>query len=107
MELASLPHVASHTIGPLHGGVQLTVKFDNGWGASVVQHQYSYGGRDGLYELAVLDSDDNLSYVTDITDDVIGSRTESEIRTLLLRIANLTRNGWEIDDDTETPELTV
>jgi hypothetical protein len=53
-------------------GVQHVYKFENGYGASVVKHDFSYGGKDGLWELAVLDSDDELCYHTPITQDVIG-----------------------------------
>ena len=53
-------------------GVQHVYKFEHGYGASVVKHDFSYGGKDGLWELAVLDSDDELCYHTPITQDVIG-----------------------------------
>jgi hypothetical protein len=53
-------------------GVQHVYKFENGYGASVVKHDFSYGGKDGLWELAVLDSEDELCYHTPITQDVIG-----------------------------------
>ena len=44
---------------------------DDGFGASVVRHPYSYGGAVGLWELAVLDSNGRLTYETPITDDVM------------------------------------
>ncbi len=47
---------------PFMVGKKSRMHFDNGFGVSVVSHSYSYGGRDGLYEIAVLDSDDNLTY---------------------------------------------
>lgn len=40
--------------GPCYDGVEAVCKFPNGWGASVVRHSKSYGGKSGLYELAVL-----------------------------------------------------
>ena len=59
-----------------NGGVQKIYKFDNGYGASVIRSDYSYGGSSGLWELAVLKFDDDgdwsLNYSTDITDDVLG-----------------------------------
>jgi len=36
------------------GGENFMFTFPNGWGASVVSHAHSYGGREGLWELAVL-----------------------------------------------------
>ena len=77
----------------LNGGVQKQYKFDNGYGASVVQHNGSYGNENGLWELAVLkwvDEDRyNLTYSTDITDDVVGYLTEEEVQELLVRIESL------------------
>lgn len=37
---------------PILGGVRYRFKFDNGYGASVICHMGSYGGKDGLWELA-------------------------------------------------------
>lgn len=60
------------------GGTQRLYYFGNGYGASVVRSQYTYGGPAGLWELAVLevyDTDKNswsLTYDTPITDDVLG-----------------------------------
>ena len=70
-------------------GVQSRIQFDNGYGASVVKHEYSYGGKDGLYELAVLDSDGKLTYETPVTDDVIGYLTQQEVTDLMEQIQNL------------------
>ncbi len=49
--------------------------YSNGYGISVVSNEFSYGGEDGLYEVAVLigDEDDyTLCYDTHITSDVLG-----------------------------------
>lgn len=51
---------------------QKIYKFDNGYGASVVWGVGTYGGTDGLFEVAVLDQDGNLCYDTPITGDVVG-----------------------------------
>lgn len=37
---------------PQFGGITLQLSFQNGYGASIIRHEYSYGGKDGLYELA-------------------------------------------------------
>ena len=36
-------------------GLQHIYKFPNGYGASVIKTDYSYGGKNGLWELAVYD----------------------------------------------------
>ena len=74
---------------PRHGGKQYTFSFPNGFGASVIQHQYSYGGDKGLWELAVLDSEGGLNYDTEITNDVIGYLTEDEVHETLNQIKKL------------------
>lgn len=70
-------------------GYQLVYKFDNGYGASVVKHNFSYGGKKGLYELAVLDKDGGLCYDTPITEDVIGHLTMGEVDKILVEISYL------------------
>ena len=70
-------------------GVGYEYKFDNGYGASVVSHSGSYGGNQGLYELAVLDSTGDLCYSTPITEDVIGHLTSDKVIELLERIKSL------------------
>lgn len=74
--------------------IQYLFKFDNGYGASVVNcYYYGYCNRYKPWELAVVkfDSDDNfeLDYDTDITDDVIGYLDDEEVRNLLKRISEL------------------
>jgi hypothetical protein len=70
-------------------GVGYEYQFDNGYGASVVKHDTSYGGDRGLYEIAVLDSSGDLCYSTPITDDVIGFATEDKVLDTLHRIKML------------------
>ena len=69
-------------------GVHAIVTFDNGYGASVVKTDRSYGGKEGLYELAVL-FDGLISYDTPITNNVIGSLTEDGVTELLQKIEAL------------------
>ena len=77
----------------LLGGVQYKFKFDNNYGASVIKHFGSYGHEADLWELAVLKFDESgdwhLCYNTPITDDVIGSLTDSEVRDILQKIKEL------------------
>ena len=63
-------------------------KFPNHYGASVRKNQYTYGGKEGLYELAVL-FDDTITYSTDITDDVIGWLTWEDVQDILKKIRKL------------------
>ena len=77
---------------PLNGGIQKQYKFKNGFGASVVQHDHSYGNEQGLWELAVLKwvgDRYTLDYSTEITDDVIGYLTEAEVEEILVEIKGL------------------
>jgi hypothetical protein len=46
-------------------------KFDNGYEASVVSHPMTYGGQDGLFEVAVI-KDGEIVYDTPVTNDVVG-----------------------------------
>lgn len=68
------------------GGVQARITFDNGYGASVIKTSFSYGGRDGLYELAVFGKDGHITYDTPITSDVIGYLKEEEVTNILEQI---------------------
>ena len=74
---------------PFMVGKKARMHFDNGYGVSVVSHTYSYGGRDGLYELAVLDSDDNLIYSTGVTSDVLGYLSEEDVTHYMIEVQNL------------------
>jgi hypothetical protein len=73
-----------------YNGVQCRIHFDNGYGASVVRHNYSYGGREGLYELAVLGENGKLHYDNPVANgDVRGHLTEEEVTDLLKQIQDL------------------
>jgi hypothetical protein len=71
------------------GGVMSRIQFENGYGASVVCTPYTYGGDKGLYELAVLDSEGNLTYATSVTDDVIGYLRPEDVTDLMEKIQQL------------------
>jgi hypothetical protein len=71
------------------GGVQAIAQFDNGFGASVVQTPYTYGGDKGLYELAVLDNEGHLTYATSVTNDVIGYLRPEDVTDVLIKIQQL------------------
>jgi len=65
------------------------IMFDNGYGASVVKGEHTYGGKDGLYELGVLGKDGKLCYDTPITEDVEGYLTEEGVTEFLKQIQSL------------------
>lgn len=79
-----------HNIG---NGVQARTEYPNGYGASVVRFDGSYGSESGLYELGVLkketDGKLHLTYETPITDDVIGWLAPERVTALLRAIAAL------------------
>lgn len=83
----------------LHGGIQHIYKFHNNYGASVIQHQFSYGYEDDLWELGVtkwnLDGDWHLDYTTPVTDDVEGRLTVEDVNNLLRQIEQLPEAVYE------------
>ena len=56
-----------------------TITFENGYGASIIRNNMSYGGFDGLFELAVVGKDGDLCYDTPITSDVVGHLSGKEV----------------------------
>lgn len=87
-----------HSIG---AGEQNLYRFDNGYGASVVRFEYmgahSYGGEQGLWELAVLRftgdgiDDCEITYSTPVTDDVIGWLDDDAVQEKLRQIRDLSK----------------
>jgi len=73
----------------LVGRKQCIVQFPNGYGASIVQGPHTYGGSNGLYELAVFGKNGEISYDTPITNDVLGYLSELEVEKTLADIKNL------------------
>ena len=73
---------------PSLGGTIKIYKFSNGYGASVVNNSHSYGGEEGLWELAVLKGD-AINYDTPITDDVLGWLSDQDVENTLDQIQAL------------------
>jgi hypothetical protein len=71
---------------------QKIYKFDNGYGASVVSHLGSYGGKNGLFEVAVIGKDGDLDYTTPVTNNVIGWLDFTGVAEVLEQIKNLSSN---------------
>lgn len=74
---------------PMGIGQQCIVQFPNGYGASIVKGEHTYGGRDGLYEIAIFSKDGQITYDTPITDDVLGYLSEEDVEKTLTDIKNL------------------
>lgn len=75
------------------GAVQKLYRFANGYGASVVKGEHTYGGDEGLWELAVIrfkaDGEFVLDYSTPITEDVEGHLTDDAVEELLAKVEAL------------------
>lgn len=90
-----IPSGALVTLRRINGGKQVIARFPNGYGASVVRHDFSYGGSAGKWELAVISftgegpRDFDLVYDTPITDDVIGWLSEEQAVEICEQIARL------------------
>jgi len=75
---------------PDMSGVYCRIMFENGFGASIVKHKYSYGGDRGLYEIAVLDDIEGAPiYYTSVTDDVIGYLRPEDVTGVMEKIQKL------------------
>lgn len=94
------------TLIKVHDGLGAALDFDNNYGVSVVRHQFSYGHKKGLWEVAVL-LNGRLCYDTDITQDVIGHLTKTEVSEIMHQVQMLDKKEVEsmdkqrqiIDDD--------
>lgn len=71
-----------------YDGVFCEVRFANGYGASIIKTTMSYGGKQGLYELAVLKGED-ICYDTPVASDVLGWLSESDVTDTLQKIEAL------------------
>jgi hypothetical protein len=70
-------------------GMKCRMMFENGYGVSVVSHTHSYGGKDGLFEIAVLGKDGDLTYDTPVTNDVIGYLNREEVTKIMEQVQSL------------------
>ena len=75
------------------GGIQYVFRFENGYGASIIKHMYSYGHEDDLWEIAIIkfdgDETSHICYDTELTDDVIGYLSDEEVCSYLEKIKEL------------------
>ena len=80
--------IPSATVRTGFKDTQAVVTFSNGYGASIVKDEFSYGSSEGKYELAVL-LDGEICYTTPITADVIGYMSEQDVLDTCKLIAEL------------------
>jgi hypothetical protein len=87
-------------ISSLNNGIQVLIRFPNGAGVSVVRHDLSYGGNQGLWEAAPVMylgegwEWDFIGQAFDLPgfadrDDVAGWLTESDVDAIIEMVANL------------------
>ena len=69
-------------------GYQKFVEFSNGYAASIVSNDMSYGSDRGLFEIAIL-YNNNIVYDTGLTEDVIGFLDFQEVADTLKQIEQL------------------
>ena len=74
---------------PYQIGVKCKMVFENGYGVSVVCHTHSYGSKNGLFEIAVLGKDGDLTYDTPVTNDVIGYLSQEEVTNIMEQVQEL------------------
>ena len=74
---------------PYQIGVKCKIVFENGYGVSVVCHTHSYGSKNGLFEIAVLGKDGDLTYDTPVTNDVIGYLSREEVTDIMKQVQEL------------------
>ncbi len=73
---------------PRFAGVQARHTFPNGYEVSVIRGEGTYGGDEGLYELAV-GHGGRLVYDTPVTSDVLGYLTEDDVTRHLAEVEAL------------------
>ena len=64
------------------------IEFDNGYTASIISHDRSYGGDSGLFEVGVL-YDGILVYDTPVTHDTVGLLDFADVADILKKIETL------------------
>ncbi len=85
LQFSDLEFSTQHT---MLDGIQAVQMFENGYGVSVIRSRFSYGGKIGLYEVAVLD-DDGICYDTPITGDVIGRLDKVGVSDVMRQVQEL------------------
>ena len=103
-EMHQYPDGTEYEVRDLNGGVQVMIRFANGFGASIVRHAYSYGFDRGLWEAAPvkftapgLGPWEFVGQSMDLPgfehDDVRGWMDETDIDEFLGMVKSLTQTG--------------
>lgn len=71
------------------GDLEYRETFHNGMTISVIRHQWSYGNKQGLYEVAIIDALGEMLYIPSVGDSVIGYCSAEKVVELAFGI-------WEI-----------
>jgi len=74
-------------------GIRRVYTFPNGYGASVIKGPYTYGGKQGKWEMALL-KDGAILYQPPLFEDVIGHLTSKEVDNLLKQISMFTEDTF-------------
>ena len=74
--------------GSEYGG---EVVFDNGYGLSVVRHESSYGGKQGLFEVMLTRNDNpySLPPITEEGDTIKGFLTKEQVSEIIETVSDL------------------
>ena len=67
---------------------QALIRFENGYGVSVLLGRCFHSNGVDTYELGVL-YDEDLTYNTDIADDVLGYMTEEEVTEIMIKVQDI------------------
>ena len=78
----------------LYDGKSAVIPFGK-YELSIVSHEFSYGGKDGLYEIAVFKADSNdqveLPGITEAGDTVKGFLTEAGVMGIIKKMMAITK----------------
>lgn len=88
--------LASFDPQPLHDGIQVVLDFGE-YELSIVSHSGSYGGKQGLYEIAPFKHGDfvEMPGITDEDDTVKGYLTESDVNIIIKKMYIVTGKSPE------------
>ena len=67
---------------------QAKLNFDNKYGVSVVTGDSAYTDDSEPYEVAIMHNG-SITYGTDLTDDVLGYQTESDVTEIMAKVQKL------------------